>query len=228
MSVSSITTASGSDLITQLNGTTGATATTSATSAKDLQSQFLAVLMAQLQNQDPTNPMDNAQMTSQLAQISTVEGISKLNDSVSSISSVFSSSQLLQAAGLVGHAVMAEGSDLTLANGQAAAGVKLATPADQVNIKIFDAQGTQVQSLDLGKQAAGFVPFVWDGKNASGATLADGAYTYSVSATQAGSGVTSTAYALNQIGSVATGSNGLSLQLQTGGSISLSQIQTIY
>ena len=67
-----------------------------ATNAADMQNQFLTLLVAQLKNQDPTAPMDNAQMTSQMAQISTVTGIEKLNDTVNSVTSQFSTVQMLQ------------------------------------------------------------------------------------------------------------------------------------
>ena len=66
-----------------------------ATNAAEMQNQFLTLLVAQLKNQDPTSPMDNAQMTSQMAQISTVSGIEKLNDTVNSVTSQFSTMQML-------------------------------------------------------------------------------------------------------------------------------------
>ena len=224
MAVSSVNSASGADLIAQLNGT-GATSTSS---TDELQDRFMSVLLAQLKNQDPLNPMDNAEMTSQLAQISTVEGITKLNTSMTGIADVFSSGQLLQAAGLVGRQVMAEGEALNLSGGEAQAGVKLDGASDELSIKIFNAQGSQVGTLELGQQGAGFIPFTWDGKDAGGNTLADGDYTYTVTATNAGTAVTTTRYGLDAVSSVASGASGISVQLQTGATIGLSQIQTIY
>lgn len=224
MAVSSVNSASGADLIAQLNGT----GTTATSTGNDLQDRFMSVLLAQLKNQDPLNPMDNAEMTSQLAQISTVTGITQLNTSMTGIAEVFSSGQLLQAAGLVGRQVMAEGEALDLSSGEAQAGVKLEGATDQLSIKIFNAQGTQVGTLELGQQAAGFVPFTWDGKDAGGNTLPDGDYTYTVTATNAGTAVTATRYGLDAVSSVASGASGISVQLQTGATIGLSQIQTIY
>ena len=224
MAVSNVTSSSGADLIAQLNGA-GATSTSS---TDELQDRFMSVLLAQLKNQDPLNPMDNAEMTSQLAQISTVTGITKLNDSMTGIAEVFSSGQLLQAAGLVGRQVMAEGDTLNLSGGEAQAGVKLDGATDQLSIKIFNAQGSQVGTLELGQQAAGFVPFTWDGQDASGNALADGDYSYTVTATRTGAAVEATRYGVDAVSSVASGASGISVQLQTGSTIGLSQIQTIY
>ncbi len=224
MAVSNVNSASGADLIAQLNGTS--TAATSSTN--ELQDRFMAVLLAQLKNQDPLNPMDNAEMTSQLAQISTVEGITKLNTSMTGIAEVFSSGQLLQAAGLVGRQVMAEGDALDLSGGEAQAGVKLDGATDQLSINIFNAQGSQVGTLELGKQAAGFVPFTWNGQDSGGNALPDGDYNYTVTATRSGTAVEATRYGMDAVSSVASGASGISVQLQTGATIGLSQIQTIY
>ena len=88
-----------------------ATKTASATEQSD---RFLKLLVTQMQNQDPLNPMDNAQVTTQLAQISTVSGVDKLNTSVTAMSSLLLQSQTLQGAGLVGKEVLIAGSDLLL------------------------------------------------------------------------------------------------------------------
>src|SRR5574344_3101394 len=83
-----------------------------ATNAADMQNQFLTLLVAQLKNQDPTAPMDNAQMTSQMAQISTVTGIEKLNDTVNGVTSQFSTMQMLQGSNVIGRTVLTEGNQL--------------------------------------------------------------------------------------------------------------------
>lgn len=225
MAVSNVSATSNADLIARLNGTDK---TKDANASSDLQDRFMAVLLAQLKNQDPLNPMDNAQMTSQLAQISTVEGITKMNASLSGISEVFSSGQMLQAAGLVGHQVMAAGDNLDLASGQSVAGVKLDGAADRVSVQVFNSSGAQVATLELGRMAAGYHDFAWDGLSASGAQLADGQYRFSVSASNQGESVAATAYALGRVGSVTSGSNGISIQLQSGDSVQLSQVQSIF
>src|SRR6202040_3830260 len=99
------TTAPVTNATAALTGTGATTAAAPATDGPSIGDRFLTLLVTQLRNQDPLNPMDNAQMTSQLAQISTVTGINKLNDTLSSLSASLGSNQYLQAAGLVGHNV---------------------------------------------------------------------------------------------------------------------------
>ena len=140
------------------------TSTTSATqAAKEAADRFLTLLVAQLQNQDPLNPMDNAQVTTQLAQISTVSGINQLNDTVAALGASMAVSQALQAASLVGHDVVVGGNDLTLANGTASGGMDLSGNADQVSVTVTDAAGNVVRTMDVGAQKSGTQFFSWDG-----------------------------------------------------------------
>ena len=85
--------------------------------AEKSQDRFLKLLVAQLNNQDPMNPMDNAQMTSQMAQINTVTGIQQLNDTMKSMATQFSAMQMLQGASMVGRDVLIEGNSLSITNG---------------------------------------------------------------------------------------------------------------
>ncbi|THD41733.1 flagellar hook capping FlgD N-terminal domain-containing protein, partial [Pantoea sp. R102] len=91
--------------------------TGSGNSAQDLQNQFLNMLVTQLKNQDPTNPMDNSQLTTQLTQINTLSGIEKLNTTLGSISGQISTSQSLQSSTLIGHGVMVKGSQVLVGSG---------------------------------------------------------------------------------------------------------------
>src|SRR5450830_1630898 len=96
----------------------GANATSgSTTSAADQQDRFLKLLVAQMTHQDPMNPVDNAQMTSQIAQINTVTGIQQLNTTMQTMASQFSSMQLMQGGGLIGHEVLTAGNSMTIAKG---------------------------------------------------------------------------------------------------------------
>src|SRR5215204_242231 len=104
---------------------------TSATAG--LQDRFLKLLVTQMKNQDPLNPLDNAQVTTQLAQISTVNGIEKLNATIEAMASSFTSGQSLQAATMIGKDVLVPGSTLQLA-GSSVFGVELAQAADQVKV----------------------------------------------------------------------------------------------
>ncbi|MDD5404656.1 MAG: flagellar hook assembly protein FlgD [Sulfuricella sp.] len=214
--------------VTSGSGVTASTTSTAADKAKKMQDDFLKLLVTQMQNQDPMNPLDNAQVTSQMAQLSTVTGINQLNDTVNSLSSSLLASQSLQAANLVGHSVMAPGNALQLSNGAAYGGVDLPQAADKVAVTVKDAAGNVVHSADLGPQsAAGTVPFLWDGTTDSGAKAADGSYTFTVAATQGGKAIAATALSVAQVASVSLGAQGATLNVVGMGPVALSQVKQI-
>ncbi|EDW1388237.1 flagellar hook assembly protein FlgD, partial [Salmonella enterica subsp. enterica] len=101
---------------TGVKTTTGSGSMTGSNAA-DLQSSFLTLLVAQLKNQDPTNPLQNNELTTQLAQISTVSGIEKLNTTLGAISGQIDNSQSLQATTLIGHGVMVPGTTILAGKG---------------------------------------------------------------------------------------------------------------
>ncbi|HOB45065.1 MAG TPA: flagellar hook assembly protein FlgD [Zoogloea sp.] len=212
--MSTVNSASSADVIASLQKT--AAASTSKTT--DAQSRFLKLLTEQLKNQDPLSPMDNAQMTSQLAQISTVDGIEKLNTTLTALLDGSQSSDAVQAAALVGKGVMVEGKALTLSGGKAYGGIELASAADKVTVTIKDANGLEVRKLELGDAEAGISNFAWDGLTASGAQAVDGKYTMSVSATRGDTDLKPTALQLSTVNSVMRTSSG-SVSLDVGGSI---------
>ena len=90
---------------------------------QDLQDRFLKLLVTQMKNQDPLNPLDNAQVTTQLAQISTVNGVERLNATIQAIADSFTAGQSLQAAGMIGREVLVPGSTLQLTAGAARFGI---------------------------------------------------------------------------------------------------------
>ena len=157
-----MTTIQSSSSIAAASGAPGASNGSSGNAATEAADRFLTLLVSQLKNQDPLNPMDNAQITTQLAQISTVSGINRLNDTVAALAASFGANQSLQAASLVGHDVLAPGDKLQLAGGKGQGGFSLAQDADQVLITINDASGRAVRKIDLGSQAAGTQAFAWD------------------------------------------------------------------
>jgi flagellar basal-body rod modification protein FlgD len=191
------------------------------------QNTFLKLLVTQMQNQDPLNPMDNAQVTSQMAQLSTVSGINKLNDTMNALMTSYGTSQSLQAASMIGHQVLVPGSDINLSNGQAVAGVSLDNPADQVTITIKDGAGNVVDTESLGAQQAGVLNFAWDGTTAGGSTAPDGAYTFDVSAIQGGSSVNAQSLSYGQVGSITLGSTGTLVNVMGLGSVDMSQVKQI-
>ena len=216
--------------MTTVNPVSGSTAATSATrtAAQETEDRFLKLLVTQMKNQDPLNPLDNAQVTSQMAQLSTVTGINQLNDAVKALSASFAASQSLQAASLVGHGVMIPGNRLELANGAAYGGVDLTQAADKVLVMVKDASGKVIHSADLGPQnAAASVPFQWDGTMDGGGVAPNGAYTFEVAAEQGGKKIDATALSVGVVASVSLGVQGATLNVAGFGPIALSQVKQI-
>lgn len=215
-----------STLFSSLNGTQSSSSS-SANSMTDVQSRFLTLLTTQLKNQDPLNPMDNAQMTSQLAQINMVDGIDKLNTTLSKLIDGQSQSQALQAAALVGHGVLVPGTNMDLTSGAAVAGFELSSGADAVNVDIKDANGLVVRTLRLGAQKAGIQAFGWDGKTEAGTQAADGHYSFAISATQGSEKVKVSGLGYGVVESVTQGSQGLSANVGGYGAVDIGEVKQI-
>jgi flagellar basal-body rod modification protein FlgD len=225
MTTTSATSTSNSNqaLIDSVNKRTSAT--TSQTS--ETQDRFLKLLTTQLKNQDPLNPLDNAQVTSQLAQISTVSGIEKLNATLQLMLQDSQSAQTTQAANLVGHAVMVPGNGLQLSSSAAVGAFELAGDADAVEVTIKDSNGLEVRTLKLGDMKAGLQDFTWDGKTNSGAQAADGNYTISVAATSGSDKVGVTSLTLGTVRSVISNSGGYLLDVGALGTFTVDDVKQI-
>jgi len=191
--------------------------------------RFLKLLVTQLKNQDPLNPLDNAQMTSQMAQISTVNGIEKLNTTLQSLISNSNDAQKMQAAALVGKGVLVPGSGVALqaANGPAYAGFDLADAADSATVTINDANGITIRTIKLGSMKAGTQTFQWDGKSDSGAVAADGAYTFKVSAKLGAAPVDATALQIGMVTSIMNSSQGVGLNVGSLGTFKMTDVKEI-
>lgn len=200
----------------------------SATSAAaGTEDRFLKLLVTQLKNQDPLNPLDNAQITSQMAQLSTVSGIEKLNTTLQSLAASYAATQSMQATSMIGHGVLVPGSAVSLKAGIALAGVELTQPADKVIVSIKDASGNVLQQMDIGAQAAGVAAFQWDGSTSGGTAAADGAYTFSVNATRGGQKVDANPLAFGHVAAVSPGAQGATLTIGGIGNVALSDIKQV-
>jgi len=200
-----------------------------ANSISETEDRFLKLLVTQLKNQDPLNPMDNAQMTSQMAQISTVSGIEKLNTTLQAMMSNSTQSQTMQAATMLGKGVLVPGSGLTMtaADGPGIAGFDLAGPADGATVSINDANGITVRTLTLGGMTAGSHPFQWDGKSSNGAVVADGTYTFSVAAKRGSEKVESTPLQFGMVTSIMNSAQGVSLSVGSLGNFKMTDVKEI-
>lgn len=213
-------TATGTDPFATLNGSN----TPRPESSQDMSETFLKLLVTQMQNQDPLNPMDNAQVTSQMAQINTVGGIEKLNATMQGIAARFNQSQALQGAALVGRSVMVEGDLLTVRDGRAQAGFELAGPADQVKVEVLSGSGRVLDTLQLGAQGAGRHGFEW----AASTGVADGdALRFRVIASAGASQVPGTPLVGEQVIAVSTSGAQVQLELANGQSVPYEAVQAI-
>jgi flagellar basal-body rod modification protein FlgD len=233
--VNSSTTAPMTDLMATMNAKSPTATTDSVDADTD---KFMTLLVTQLKNQDPLNPLDNAQVTSQLAQLSTVSGINKLNTTLDSLKASYQSSEAMAATNMIGHGVLVEGNYATLTGGKSILGVDLGSAADNVQVIITDpVSGKDVQTIDLGAQKAGSVPLAWDGvpdpKNLDSAgkpvTLPDGNYTFRVVATRSGEKLTDAkGLSLDTVASVTTGgADGVKLNLPVKGAVALADIKQV-
>ncbi|WP_395669197.1 flagellar hook assembly protein FlgD [Rhodoferax sp.] len=200
-----------------------ATSAAGQTSAQEQSDRFMKLLVAQLNNQDPLNPMDNAEMTSQMAQINTVSGIQTLNESVKSLSDQFTSMQLLQATSMIGREVLTPGNAVSVHSGVGKGALSLPANADKVTVQVRSPSGQLLDTIELGAKATGRHSFEW---NASGYT-GSGAPTFSVSASNGGKAVSATTLRRDTITGVDNAANGVSLALRSGGTAPHSSIQAI-
>ena len=190
------------------------------------QDRFLKLLVAQLNNQDPMNPLDNAQMTSQMAQINTVTGIQQLNLSMQTMAEQFAAMQSLQGTMMIGRAVLTEGNRLAVSEqGQAQGAFELAGAASSVKVEISTAGGDVLQTMDMGALAAGRQQVQWDASGYSGdkSTLR-----FKVVATNKdGAAVDSTALMQAKVQGTGMENGQLMLSLETGESIAYSKIRSV-
>ncbi len=201
--------------------------TTTAKSEELSESRFLTLLTAQLKNQDPMNPLDNAQVTSQLAQISTVDGIERLNSMLGQIMQGQQSSEALQAASLVGRGVLIPGEGMLLSDVGAVGGFSLDAPADKVTLSIKDANGLEVATVPLGSFDAGTHNFQWDGTATDGSRAANGKYTVSIEALTGDKAVASQMLEFGAVTSIVRGPKGSDLQIGDLGIFKMSEIKQI-
>ena len=243
--------------VTTTDPTNTGVSTTSSSSltgsnAADLQSSFLTLLVAQLKNQDPTNPMENNELTSQLAQISTVSGIEKLNTTLGSISGQIDNSQSLQASNLIGHGVMIPGTTVLAGTGSEEGAVTTTTPlgpalqppaatvtattqlrvevrqgAGRVTATITDKNGAVVRTIDIGELTAGVHSFTWDGTLTDGSTAPNGSYNVAISASNGGTQLVAQPLQFALVQGVIRGNNGNTLDLGTYGTTTLDEVRQI-
>ena len=199
------------------------------TQKKELgKNEFLNLLVAQLNNQNPLEPQGNGEFIAQLAQFSQVEGIEKLNTSMGSMLSSFQSSQALQASSLVGRKVIIPSDKAVVDTSESfKASTVLPVSSSNVYVNVYDNAGALVTRVNLGEQAAGNVSFIWDGKDSSGNVAPPGTYKFEAQATYGSDTKALSTMLPANVDRVTLGGNELMLNLAGLGSVPLSQVQVI-
>jgi len=207
----------------------GASTTSSnGTSAADQTQNFLKLLIAQIQNQDPMSPMDASTMTSQMSQLNMVTSMSNMNTSMTAMLNQMQSVNFMNQASLIGHSPAVAGNTISFdGSNPVILGANASNPLSSAVATITDATGNMINSASLGAVTAGMKNFEWDGRDVSGNRVAPGIYNISINGTNlAGATESLTAYVASPVAAVSKGSNGESLlTLQDGRQINASTIQ---
>ncbi|WP_291991020.1 flagellar hook assembly protein FlgD [Candidatus Accumulibacter sp. ACC007] len=218
---------SSSDILASLNTQARAGTSELVSTTEDVQNRFLKLLVTQLKNQDPLNPLDNAAVTTQISQINTVTGIERLNATLETLLSTYNDGQAVQAAALIGKRVLVGGAGLALVDGQARGGVNLAGPADDVTLTILGAGDNVIQSERLGARDAGSFAFVWDGMTAQGTQAPAGRYRFAVNAVRGNETVAAEALQIGTVNALVRGQGGYQLDLGALGRVAFDKVQQI-
>ncbi len=191
--------------------------------------QFLHLMLAQIQNQDPMQPMENGEFLSQLAQFNMAGGVAELQKSFSEVASTLQSNQALQASSMVGRTVVVPSEMGSLSNGSMTASVAVPQEADRVDVKIYDENGVLVKTLNLGPSKGGIEEFEWNGVGADGNDLPDGQYEIKATAWYGGNSeaVPTMASALVESVTIGTGGQGIALNLEGLGSWRMADVLQI-
>lgn len=215
----------------QSNSATTSGSASSGASGLASENTFYNLLVTQLTNQDPLNPMSNSQLSSQLAQFSVANGVQAIQGSLSSLMGQINQNQGLQAASLIGKSVTTSGNQLILSGSTSTGAYDLSSGANAVDVLVQNSAGQTLAVLPQGPQAAGMQSFSWNGADASGNVLPAGTYQFSVQARGTnGQNVSSAPYMTGVVNGVTLGTAGagptLELQGQQG-SVPFSAIQNI-
>lgn len=191
--------------------------------------QFMELMIAQMENQNPLEPQDNGQFISQLAEFSSLEEMQKLSGSVQSFATQYQSTQALQASAMVGRTVLVPGTESPMGTDGTISGIiELPESTGALNVNILNGSGELVNSFNMGQQVAGSVPFMWDGTNSDGEYMPNDQYTFKVEANQGGELKQMSTLLSANVNSVSIGQSGeITLNLSGMGSVPLENVREI-
>jgi flagellar basal-body rod modification protein FlgD len=219
----------GLDNILSTQATTSSTSTTKTNSSASSVSvdDFYSLLIKQLQYQDPLNPVENTEFTSQLAQFSSLQALTDMKKSMDTLNQLQASTNNLTALTLIGKKVVAAGNIVNYTGSSMDLNYNLGDKAKAVTIKVYDGSGSVVRTVEQDNVASGANKFTWDGKNDSGTAVSQGKYYFGVSAVDyEGASVTATSYALGEVTGVKY-DNGTTYLTVGDKDVSLTDVQQI-
>jgi len=191
------------------------------------QEDFFALLTQELSNQDPTKPVDNNEMISQMTAFSTTDGVAQLNEKFSDFATSMTSSQALQASSLVGRSVLVDDNIFGMAEGESVKGKIVADQAaSNVSIYVENTAGEIIQTVPVGNVPAGSSTFTWDGMDKNGEPAPEGAYRFRIAGLVDGQASELQAMTYRKVDSVTLAGAGgnILLNLNGGSSMALADV----
>jgi flagellar basal-body rod modification protein FlgD len=195
------------------------------------QDAFLQLMLTQFRNQDPLKPQDPSEFLSQLAQVSSVQGISEMNKSIATLADSLYAGQALQASTVVGRNVLAPSDSATIAAGGGLEGaVNLPASTQSGFVRVLDSSGALVREIPLGARAAGLASFEWDGRTNTGQAAPAGTYTVVAGYRSGSQEVAADTYLSKRVASVSIGGDGKRTEITTDDNqkIGLADIRAIF
>lgn len=209
-----------SNLGTAVGSTTGTGGNTT-NDPQAMQDRFLTLLVAQINNQDPLNPMDNAEMTTQMAQINTVSGIAEVNATLKGIAEQMATSQAMQGTSLIGKDALVDGDTLTFDGSTGKGAFQIDAAASSVKVDVIGKNGETLDTIDLGSVAAGQHGFEWNAGAVDPATVAK----FTVRAYNGTDRVESTTLSRERIASVGLSNGAMNIQLGNGRALAYGDVR---
>ena len=221
------------------NGTTGTDSSTwsgtssktdaSESSAAALQDRFLTLLVAQMRNQDPLNPLENAEVTTQMAQISTVEGIAKMNTTMTDVAAATGMNRASASTGLIGQDVFVPGSAVSwnTETSSMRSGVTLDDTAEKLTVELIDASGKVVDQREYTDVAAGTISIDWTGRGLNNGSYGPGDYTVRATV-MSDAKATATTLTTDRVTGVVDSAEGVVALLSSGAQIAISKINGVF
>ena len=191
------------------------------------QEDFLKLLMTQLQNQDPMEPMDNGEFMGQMAQFSTVQGVTEMGESIDGLVSIYQGQQMSANASMIGKKALVDGNWAQLEGGKLAGAIDLTTAANDLRIDVKSEAGEVMASIGLGSKMAGTQEFSWDGIKQDGTTAPEGNYYLSASAVRDGQSTVPAMQVYGTVNSVQMKGGEVTLNVSGQGNVSFNSVKRI-